>query len=94
MDERILKWLYDIRLAITEIESYFVESGWDFNYYKKHPVIKRATERNLEIIGEAVNRILKRNDQFPITSAQSIVALRNHIFMLMTISQMKIFGLF
>ena len=25
MDERILKWLYDIKLAIDEIEGYFVD---------------------------------------------------------------------
>jgi len=30
MDERILKWLYDIQQAINEIESYFVDIPKDF----------------------------------------------------------------
>ena len=33
MDERILKWLYDIKSAIEEIESYFVDIPKDFNQY-------------------------------------------------------------
>jgi hypothetical protein len=32
MDERILKWLYDIKEAITEIDSYFVDIPKDFNH--------------------------------------------------------------
>ena len=31
MDERILKWLYDIKGAITEIDKYFEENPKDFN---------------------------------------------------------------
>ena len=61
MDERILKWLYDIRDAITEIENYFDEFPKDFIQYKSNTVLKRAVERDLEIIGEAVNRIIKRD---------------------------------
>lgn len=30
MDERILKWLYDIKMAIDEIDSYFVGQERDF----------------------------------------------------------------
>jgi len=32
MDERILKWLYDIHEAIAEIESYFIENPKDFKH--------------------------------------------------------------
>jgi hypothetical protein len=32
MDERILKWLYDIKLSIEEIESFF--EGDERNFYK------------------------------------------------------------
>ena len=35
MDERILKWLYDIKIAIEEIESYFIHKKKDFFDYKK-----------------------------------------------------------
>ena len=30
MDERILKWLYDIKLCIDEIDSFFQEEEKDF----------------------------------------------------------------
>ena len=36
MDERILKWLYDIDVAINEIESYFLNEKMDFFEYKKN----------------------------------------------------------
>ena len=60
MDERILKWLYDIKSAIEEIESYFVGIPNDFKHYSSNLILKRAVERDLEIIGEAVNRILNK----------------------------------
>jgi uncharacterized protein with HEPN domain len=40
---------------------------------------KRAVERNLEIIGEAMSRILKEDQNFPISEANRIVGLRNQI---------------
>jgi uncharacterized protein with HEPN domain len=55
MDERILKWLFDIKLSIEEIESFFEEDQKDFYKYKESLMLKRAVERNLEIIGEAIN---------------------------------------
>ena len=79
MDERILKWLYDIQGAIIEIDSYFSEHPKDFNLYKSNVLLKRATERDLEIIGEAINRILRTDPEFPIENAKRIVGLRNQI---------------
>ena len=79
MDERILKWLYDIKDAIEEIESYFKEFPKDFNLYKSNTLLKRAVERDLEIIGEAVNKILKQDPDFPIKNAKRIIGLRNQI---------------
>lgn len=49
MDERILKWLYDIKLAIEEIDSYFENSEIDFFTYRKNIMLKRTVERDLEI---------------------------------------------
>ena len=69
MNERILKWLYDIQGAIAEIDAYFIDFPKDFNQYKKNKLLKRAVERDLEIIGEAVNRILKTEPDFPIGNA-------------------------
>ena len=79
MDERILKWLYDIKLCIDEIDSFFKEEEKDFFKYRNNVMLKRAVERNLEIIGEATNRILALKPDIAITSARKIVDTRNRI---------------
>lgn len=58
MNEKILKYLYDIKLAIDEIDSFFIDFEKEYEVYRNNTLLRRATERNLEIIGEAVNRIL------------------------------------
>ena len=81
MDERILKWLYDIKMAIDEIDSYFESEPQDFFKYRKNVMLKRAIERDLEIIGEAINRIITRDPSFDvkITNAKAIIGLRNQV---------------
>ncbi|MFY0654291.1 MAG: DUF86 domain-containing protein [Cyclobacteriaceae bacterium] len=79
MEERILKYLFDIKSAIEEINGYFNSFPKDFNEYKSNTLLKRAIERDLEIIGEAVSRILKIDPDFPINSARQIIGLRNQI---------------
>ncbi len=79
MDEKILKWLYDIKAAIEEIESYFEQYPKDYIKYSSNLILKRAIERDLEIIGEAVNRILKKDGNIAIDNARKIVGLRNQI---------------
>ena len=81
MDERILKWLYDIKMCIDEIDSFFEEEGKDFFKYRNNLMCKRAVERNLEIIGEAVNRIITRDNLFieKISNAKAIIGLRNQV---------------
>ena len=79
MDERIEKWLYDIRFAIEEIDGYFENTGKTFSDFKQNIMLKRAIERNLEIVGEATNRILLRNPDIEISNARKIVNLRNFV---------------
>jgi uncharacterized protein with HEPN domain len=79
MTEKQLKFLYDIKLAIDDIESYFENETRTFDNYTKKSLLKRAIERNLEIIGEAINRILKDDPFFPIENAKKIIGLRNQI---------------
>lgn len=79
MQERILKYLYDIKLSIEEIDSFFTENEKNYATYQSNILLKRAIERNLEIIGEAVNRILSIDPNYPITNARRIVGLRNQI---------------
>lgn len=44
-------------------------------------MLKRAVERDLEIIGEAINRIITRNSSFieKISNAKAIIGLRNQV---------------
>lgn len=81
MDERILKWLFDVKIAIDEIDSFFIEEKKDFFKYRDNLMLKRAVERDLEIIGEAINRIITRDKDFEnkITNAKAIVSLRNQV---------------
>lgn len=81
MDEKILKWLYDVNAAIIEIEKYFEGKEKNFFEYQQNTMLKRAIERNLEIIGEAINRILTKDVTFEskITDAKAIIGLRNQV---------------
>lgn len=79
MNEKVLKSLYDIRFAIEEIDSYFKKETKSFENYQLNVLLKRAIERDLEIIGEATNRILKEDPEFNIENGQRIVGLRNQI---------------
>jgi len=79
MNEKVLKYLYDIKSSITEIDSYFETGEKKFETYKTSLIIKRAVERNFEIIAEAMNRILKEEASFTITNAKRIIGLRNQI---------------
>ncbi|RLD78718.1 MAG: antitoxin [Bacteroidetes bacterium] len=79
MDNEILTWLFDIDLAITEIDSFFEEENKKYANYQKDLKTKRAVERNLEIIGEAVKRILSSGKNIKLTNARKIVDTRNRI---------------
>ena len=81
MDERILKWLFDVKMSIDEINGFFENNQKNFFDYRENIMLKRAVERNLEIIGEAINRIITRDELFTakITNAKAIVGLRNQV---------------
>lgn len=70
--------LADIKQAILEING-FLPGSKDYFEFKKDVKTKRAVELNIEIIGEAVNRILKVDPQFQLTNARKIVDTRNRI---------------
>ena len=79
MDNEILTWLFDIKLSIEEIESYFSDGERKYELFINDLRTKRAVERNLEIIGEALKRILDKDDSIRITNARKIVDTRNRI---------------
>ena len=79
MDDNIKACLYDILNAIMEIESFFSDRPKEFQAYQKDLRTKRAVERNIEIIGEALSRILKRDETMIISNSRKIVDTRNRI---------------
>lgn len=79
MDKEIKTWLFDILQSINEIESYYENKPKVYSDYVSDIKTKRAVERNLEIIGEAVNRILKKDRSFELISSKKIIGTRNRI---------------
>lgn len=78
MEIELQTWLEDIKQAIDEIED-FLPKKRDFYQFKNDLKTKKAVERNIEIIGEAVNRILNFDPEIKITNARKIVDTRNRI---------------
>lgn len=78
MDIKIKVWLLDIQNSIDEIFD-FLGDDRNFLSYQQDLRTKKAVERNLEIIGEAVNRILKFDKDFPLSDAKNIIGTRNRI---------------
>ena len=78
MDNSIKKLLYDILESINRIEQY-VGTPKIFQNYANSQLIQQAVERNFEIIGEAMSKILKLDSQIAISHTRKIVDTRNKI---------------
>jgi len=64
MDDYIAVYLYDIKKAIDEVESFFVDYPMRYDIFEKDYLRRSAVERKAEIMGEAINRILKIQRDF------------------------------
>ncbi len=78
MDNKIKKLLYDILTSINKIDDY-IGKNKNFNSYNSNPMLQDAVERNIEIIGEAMNKVLKLNTKLNISNTRRIVDARNKI---------------
>lgn len=79
MDNKLNAWLEDISRSIKEIYEFLPENR-DFFEFQKDLKTKKAVERNIEIIGEAVNRIMNyKNSDIEIQNARQIIGTRNRI---------------
>ena len=72
------KLLIDITTAIDSINDY-LGGKRDFEEYKKNKMQRRAVERELEIIGEAMNNFLKLAPSVQLSYTRTVVDLRNKI---------------
>jgi uncharacterized protein with HEPN domain len=79
MDISIKTWLYDIQNSIMEIDGFFIGQNKSYTVFINDLKTKRAIERNLEIIGEAMNRMLKKDASIVITNSRKFVDIRNRI---------------
>ena len=79
MGNDVKAWLYDILNAINEVESFFVDRPKEFLNYQNDLRTKRAIERNIEIIGEAMGRVLRQDSVIKITNSRKFVDVRNRI---------------
>ena len=79
MDDSIRKYLYDVNEAINNIEGFMDERSRNYMIFCNDLLYQHAVERNLSVIGEAINKILKLQPDIAITSARKIVDLRNFI---------------
>jgi len=78
MKREIKKYLFDIKISIDSINEYLGETK-DFNEYQKNKLLRRAIEREIEIIGEAVNHMLSIDPDIRIENARRIVDTRNWV---------------
>jgi uncharacterized protein with HEPN domain len=78
MKLEIKKYLYDIKVSIDSIFEFLGEKR-DFSEYQQNKLLRRGVEREIEIIGEAINRILKLDIDIQIDNARKIVDTRNWV---------------
>lgn len=78
MQRDVLKQLHDIRESINSINEFLGKSR-NLETYKSNKLLRRAVERELEIIGESTKRILNIDETIAISDARRIVDLRNWI---------------
>ena len=78
MSDEINKCLFDIQECIKAIDEH-LQFERNFLKFMQNKTIRRAVERELEIIGEAVSRLLKIDSDIPISYSRVIVDLRNKV---------------
>jgi uncharacterized protein with HEPN domain len=78
MKREVKKYLFDIKTSIESINE-FLGNKRDFFDYQKNKLLRRGVEREIEIIGEAMNRIMKIAPDFKIENARQIIDTRNWV---------------
>lgn len=79
MDNSVKKYFEDMLKAISEIEMAEERFGRQYEIFENDVIFRKFVERNIEILGEAMNRILKIEPLINITSARKIVDTRNYV---------------
>ncbi|MCX6329083.1 MAG: DUF86 domain-containing protein [Bacteroidia bacterium] len=78
MHPEIKIWLKDIELSIKEIHE-FLPQQETYADFQNDLKTRKAIERNIEIIGEAMNRIREIAPDIKISDSRKIIDTRNRI---------------
>lgn len=78
MDEYSRKYLTDVLTACEEVESFF-DGKRVFTDFQVDILRQRAVERNVEIMGEAINQLMKHDPTILLNNARAIVGTRNRV---------------
>ena len=76
--EKSTKYLSDILMAIELIEEFIVDDK-DFTLYDQDRKTQSAVERQLAIIGEALNQLKKLKPEIEIENDKQIISFRNRL---------------
>ncbi|WP_304967254.1 DUF86 domain-containing protein [uncultured Muribaculum sp.] len=74
-----MKHLQDVLDAINEMQSCFVGFPNRFDLFEQDLMRRCVVERKTEIMGEAINRIRKKDPTFEIPNAKEVINTRNRI---------------
>jgi uncharacterized protein with HEPN domain len=77
--KQVLKYILDIESVIIELDKVMSLHERDFNKFSENFMAIRTVERDLEIIGEAVRKMMLIAPELKISSAKHIIGLRNMI---------------
>lgn len=72
------KYLFDIKISIESIYDYIGEKR-DFIEFQKNKLLRRGIEREIEIIGEAMSKLMKISTDIKIVNARQIIDTRNWV---------------
>ncbi|WP_373060405.1 DUF86 domain-containing protein [Zunongwangia sp. H14] len=78
MTEKGKKYLSDILLAINLIENFIADTP-NFNLYQNDLKTQSAVERQLAIIGEALNKLKQIESDLSIQNDKQIIGFRNRL---------------
>jgi uncharacterized protein with HEPN domain len=78
MTEKSKKYVSDVLMAITLIREFTIDIT-DFNMYDKDRKTQSAVERQLVIIGEALNKLRLIENEFVIENDKQIIGFRNRL---------------
>lgn len=78
MSDEVKKCLQDIIDSINSIDEYLGENR-SFIYYEQNKQLRRSVEREIEIAGEAMNRVIKFDENLKIENGKNLINMRNRI---------------